>query len=185
MTDFNEHLDDGSLHRHGDLARTCTAASATAGSALRLRSLRCTTRNDSSLFGNPHRNIETLAVDFDSGVATYERFGIFARCCWCNIFNSGKIENFFNPLSRVLEGSKVGVLQNCQVGGDGGVDTFNNHLFKCTNGARDCRWAIFAPHDELANQVVVVLADLVATFVARVKAHTETIGRNKLGDLAW
>ena len=75
----------------------------------------------------------------------------------------------------MLEGSEVGVLQNCQVGGDGGVNTFNNHFFECTNGAGDCGWAIFAPHDELADQVVVVLADLVATFVTRVEAHTKTI----------
>ena len=85
----------------------------------------------------------------------------------------------------MLHRSKVGVLQDCQVGGNRGVNTFDNHLFKCTNGAGNCRGAIFTPHDELADQVVVVLADLVATFVARVEAHTKTIGRNKLGDLAW
>ena len=59
---------------------------------------------------------------------------------------------------------------------------FNNHFIECTNGARNCCWAIFTPHNELAHEVVVVLAHSVARLVTAVEAHTETIGCNELGD---
>ena len=38
------------------------------------------------------------------------------------------------------------------------------------------RVAVGAPHDELADEVVVVLADLVAGLVAAVPAHAEALG---------
>ena len=44
--------------------------------------------------------------------------------------------------------------------------------------------AVAAPHDQLADQVVVVLADLVATLVAGVEANAEPVGWQQLGDRA-
>ena len=40
--------------------------------------------------------------------------------------------------------------------------------------------AVLAPHDELADEVVVVLADLVAGLVAAVEADAEPVGRDEL-----
>ena len=60
--------------------------------------------------------------------------------------------------------------------------TFNNHFIERTNGASNCRWAIFAPHNEFAHEVVVVLAHGVARFVTSIEAHAETIGCNEFGN---
>ena len=44
--------------------------------------------------------------------------------------------------------------------------------------------AVLAPHDELADEVVVVLADGVAALVAGVEADAEAVGGDELGDVA-
>ena len=44
--------------------------------------------------------------------------------------------------------------------------------------------AVDAPDDELADEVVVVLADLVAGCVSAVQAHAEAVGHDELGDAA-
>jgi hypothetical protein len=49
-------------------------------------------------------------------------------------------------------------------------------------GAADGGVAVLAPHDELADEVVVVLADLVAGLVAAVPAGAVAAGRDELGD---
>ena len=74
------------------------------------------------------------------------------------------------------------MLENGEIGGDGGVHTLHRHLFEGTSGARDRRGTVLAPHDELADEVVVELAHGVAGFVAAVEAHAETVGHDELRD---
>ena len=54
------------------------------------------------------------------------------------------------------------MLENCQVSRNGGGHAFDNHLVESTNGARNCHVTVASPHDQLADQVVVVLADRIA-----------------------
>ena len=67
--------------------------------------------------------------------------------------------------------------QDRQIGGNRGGDAFDDHLVECPNRAGDRRWAVTTPDDQLADEVVVVLADLVARLVPRVEPHAESVGR--------
>ena len=84
----------------------------------------------------------------------------------------------------MLHRLEVGVAQDREVGGDRGGDAFDHHLLERTDGAGDRGRAVLAPHDQLADEVVVVLADRVAGLVAGVEADAEPVGRDELGDRA-
>ena len=66
-----------------------------------------------------------------------------------------------------------------EVGGDRGGDALDPHLLERPDHAVDGGVAVVAPHDELADEVVVVLADLVAGLVAAVPAHAEALRRHE------
>ena len=74
--------------------------------------------------------------------------------------------------------------QDGDVGRDGGGNALDHHLLERPDGAGDGGRPILAPHDELADQVVVVLADRVAGLVAGVEAQTEPVGSDQLGQRA-
>ena len=57
-------------------------------------------------------------------------------------------------------------------------------LLERPDHAGDGGGAVLAPHDELADEVVVVLADLVAGLVAAVPADAEALRGDQLGDRA-
>ena len=80
-----------------------------------------------------------------------------------------------------LHRREVGVPQDRQVGRDRGGDALDHHLLEGADGAGDRGRAVLAPHDQLADEVVVVLADRVAGLVAAVEAHAEAVR----GDRAW
>ena len=82
----------------------------------------------------------------------------------------------------MLHCGEVGVAQNGKVGRNRGVHAFHLHLVEGTNRAGDCSRAIFAPHDEFADEVVVVLAHGVTRFVSAVKSHTKAVGHFECGD---
>ena len=84
----------------------------------------------------------------------------------------------------MLDGREVGVPQDRQVGGDRRGDTLDHEFVERPDRAGDGDLAVAAPHDQLADEVVVVLADLVARLVAGVEAHAEAVGGDQLGDRA-
>ena len=60
--------------------------------------------------------------------------------------------------------------------------TFDHQFIECANGASNCGVAVFAPHNQLANQVVVVLAYGVAGFVSAIETRSETVWCCQLGN---
>jgi hypothetical protein len=136
---------------------------------------------------DPHVDAEALAVDFDGGRSLYEWFGVIVLLGRrrCEPGHAGQIEGLFDPLRREIHRSEVGVTKNRKVGWDRRGDTLDDEFFEGANRPGDGDLAVAAPHDELADQVVVELADLVARQVPGVEANTETIRRDELGDLAW
>ena len=74
--------------------------------------------------------------------------------------------------------------QDGEVGRDGRGHALDHHLLQRPDGAGDGDGAIPAPDDELADQVVVVLADRVAALVAAVEPGAEPVGRREAGDRA-
>ena len=74
--------------------------------------------------------------------------------------------------------------EDCLVRGDGRGDTLHIHLPEGAQRAADRRGPVGAPADELADQIVVERADLVAGLVARVEARAEPVGHHQLGDAA-
>ena len=72
--------------------------------------------------------------------------------------------------------SEVRVLEDRPVGGDRGGDPFDHRLVECPERASDRRIAVVAPDDQLADQVVVELADLVTGLVAGVEADAVAVG---------
>ena len=68
------------------------------------------------------------------------------------------------------------MLEDGDVGRDGGGDALDTQLAECSEGAVDGDLPRTAPDDELADEVVVELADLVAGLVAGVPAGAETVG---------
>src|SRR5713101_245887 len=73
--------------------------------------------------------------------------------------------------------------QDGDVGRNGGGDTFDLGFAKGAQHSMDRFLAVGAPHDELADQVVVELADGVAFFVAGIGPHAVPVGPAKAGDL--
>ena len=127
--------------------------------------------------GHPHLDVEPLAVDLDRRRPFDERLGLLvgrwrSRSC----VDVREVEVLLDPLGGVLDRHEVGVAQDRQVGGDRGGHTLDDQVFERADRAPDRRVAVFAPHDQLADQVVVVLADLVAGFVPGVEPHTEPVG---------
>ena len=72
---------------------------------------------------------------------------------------AGEVEAVLDPLRRVLGGGEVGVLEDGDVGRDRGVDALDAELPQRPQRPGDGDVAVGAPHDELADEVVVVLAD--------------------------
>ena len=67
--------------------------------------------------------------------------------------------------------------KNREIGGNCRRNPLHFHFLKRSNCASNRRWAILTPHDEFADQVVVVLADLITRLVAGVKTNTEPTWR--------
>ena len=76
------------------------------------------------------------------------------------------------------------MLEDGDVGRDGGGDALDTQLAECSEGAVDGDLPRAAPDDELADEVVVELADLVAGLVAGVPAGAETVGWSERCDRA-
>ena len=84
----------------------------------------------------------------------------------------------------MLDGDEVGMTQDRQIRRDRRGDTLDRHLLQRPDRTRDRGVAVLAPDDDLADQVVVELADLVARFVTAVEANAEAVGGDELGDPA-
>ena len=69
--------------------------------------------------------------------------------------------------------AKSGCFEDGEVGRDRGGDPLDHRLLERPDHAGDGGRTVLAPHAELAGEVVVVLADLVAGLVAAVPAHAE------------
>ena len=76
------------------------------------------------------------------------------------------------------------MFEDRDVGRDGRRDTLDDHLVERAEHAATSGLAVDAPGHELADEVVVVLADLVAGCVSGVEAHTEAVGHDELRDAA-
>jgi len=81
----------------------------------------------------------------------------------------------------VLDGREVGVLENRDVGGDGGGHPFHLEFGESTEHASYGGGPVVTPHDQLADEVVVELADLIAGFVAGVESGGEAARRAQGG----
>ena len=85
-----------------------------------------------------------------------------------------EVERVLDPLGRVLGGDEVGVLEDGDVGRDRGRRCPRSRTRASARSMRSMAvLAVGAPHDELADEVVVELADLVARLVAAVPPHAE------------
>ena len=73
-------------------------------------------------------------------------------------------------------GHEVGVFQDRHICRRRRCHARNVQFAKCPKHAPDGGVTVGAPHDQLADEVVVELADLVAGLKARVKAHAEAVG---------
>ena len=76
-----------------------------------------------------------------------------------------------DPLRRVARRAEVVVREQHVVRGDRRVHAFDLELVERAEHALDRAVAVGCPHDELADEVVVVLRDRVALVVAAVPAH--------------
>src|SRR5829696_1439647 len=95
-----------------------------------------------------------------------------------------QVQRLLDPLRRVLDGLEVRVTEDRQVGGDRRGDAADAHLLEGPDGAGDRRRAVLAPDDQLADEVVVELADLVTGLVPAVEADAEAVRDLQLGHLA-
>ncbi len=84
----------------------------------------------------------------------------------------------------MLQSGKVGVAEDGQVGRDRGGHALDCGLLQRPDHAGDRPVAVAAPHAELAGEVVVVLADLVAGLVAAIPAHPNAGRDVQLGERA-
>ena len=135
--------------------------------------------------GHPHLDVEALAVDLDRRGALDQRSASSSAAA--GGFGAAmprQVERLLDPLRRVLHRREVGVAQDREVGRDRRGDAFDDHLLEGPDGAGDRGRPVLAPHDQLADEVVVVLADRVAGLVAGVEAHAEPVGCDQLGDRA-
>ena len=188
MADLDEHLDDGALHRYGHRSRPGSGDRAASPSgAARPRPGGCPTaagRSDLGL-GDPHLDVEALAADLDEDVALHLLLSIVGvRGCPRSATDAGEVEHLLDPLGRVLDGGKVGVRQDGQIGGDRGGHAGDRGLLERTDHAGDRTVAVTTPHAQLAGEVVVELADLVAGFISAVPADADAGGHVELGERA-
>ncbi|CAB4659069.1 unannotated protein [freshwater metagenome] len=79
---------------------------------------------------------------------------------------------------------EVLMLEDGEVGGNRCGDSLNAELTQSAQRATNRSLTIGAPANELANEVVVVLADGVARLVAAIPAGSKTSRRNQRGDVA-
>src|SRR5690606_16180972 len=89
--------------------------------------------------------------------------------------DAGEVERRLDPLGGVLRLPEVGVAQDGQVSRDGGGHALDPQLLEGPDRAIDGDVAVLAPDDQLADEVVVELADLVAGLVAAVPADAEAL----------
>ena len=181
LADLDEHLDDRALHRRLDAARPGPAARPDAPRWPAFLAPRRGCRHRG--LGHPHADVEPLPVHLDRrrsrGPSARPRRRAAPRVRPSR--HAGEVEALLDPLRRVLDRREVGVAQDRQVGGDRRGDALDHSSLERRDRARDRHVAVAAPHDQLADQVVVVLADLVAGVVPGVEAHTESVGRQR----AW
>ena len=101
---------------------------------------------------------------------------------WGRSSESREVELLLDPLGGVGDVDEVVVAQDREIGGDGRRHPFHGELVEGTDRAGDRGRAVAPPHDQLADEVVVVLADLVTVVIAGVEAHAEPVRRGELGD---
>ena len=82
----------------------------------------------------------------------------------------------------MVERHELGIAEDGEIGGNGGGHPFHDELLESPNRAGDRHIPVATPHDELADEVVVELADLVARLIATVPPDAETMRRTELGD---
>ena len=89
------------------------------------------------------------------------------------------VELLFHPLRRVVTGGEVGVRDQDAVRRRRGVDPLDVDLAQGAQHAMPGLVPVGGPHHELADEVVVVLGDGVALFVAGVPTHPRTPGTRR------
>ena len=137
--------------------------------------------------GHPEPDLVAAAVDLDVDVALDRELGLVAARPAGRRGGRGhlgEVEAVLDPPGRVLDGDEVGVLEDGDVGRDGGGHPLDLGLSQGPQHAAAGLLAVGAPHDQLGHQVVVELADRVAFVVAGVGAHAVAVGPPEAGDLA-
>ena len=191
LADLDEHLHDRSLHRHrhlaaaGDDAAGACSSSATGTRAGAGAGTGRGQRGDGDV-GHPQLHAEAPAVDLDVDLSLDLGDGgptlIEGRRTDGRRLETRQVESLLDPLRRMRRGAEVGVLEDGDVGRDRRRDPGDAELPEGAEGPGDRRRSIAAPHDQLADEVVVELADLVAGLVAAVPAHTEPLRGHERGD---
>ena len=175
----DRHVDahDGALHWRGDRTIAAARSSLSAGSSPRpFRSCR-----DPNGLWDPQGHVVLAAVDLDRNVLLGERF-VAIDSTATGRAHAGQVEAVLDPVGRmgvVLEGLGF---QDGDVGGNGRRDAFDLEFADGAQCTSNRSVAVSAPHDQLADQVVVVLADLVAGLIAGVEASSETVGNRQRRD---
>ena len=183
LADLDEHLHDRALHRH---RRRCPAAgrraAAADGRGRLLGGLAGARRGDRrGDVGHPQLHGEALAVDLDVDVALDQRRRRRRR-------RGAGAGGAATPLrssvssTHLVECSRRRSRGGARIARSAGIVVATPST-TISSSARIMRamavGAVLAPHDELADEVVVVLADVVAGLVAAVPAHAEAVGRRR------
>ena len=170
VADGHEDLDDGALHGHGHRARPGPgrrgAAPWPAAPAAAPRRAGC--RRATGDLGDPELHGVAAAVDLGGHLAQHPWLGrspASAASAPRRRQSRGQgrqVEAVLDPAGRVLGLDEVGVLEDGDVGRDGGGHPGDLGLAERPQHPPAGRLAVVAPDDELGHQVVVVLADGVA-----------------------
>ena len=179
-------LEDGALHRRGDLAGARRDGGALGARPLAGLGKRAACGRRTDLVGrDEHLDGEPLAVDLDVDAALdLLDVVVVAAAGAGDTADTGEIETVLDPLGGVLALGEVVVFEDLDVGRDGGGRTLDDHLVEGAEHAGDGLVPVRRPDTELAHEVVVVLADLVAALVTAVPPDTDALGRGELGDRA-
>ena len=124
--------------------------------------------------GHPEPHREAPAVDLGGHVALDGRHLVLGRRRRRARRRLGdqaaQVEGLLDPLGRVGGRDEIGVAQDGLVGGQGGGHARDARLADGPEHAPASRLAVGGPHDQLGDEVVVVLRDRVAGLVAGIEA---------------